>query len=125
MPKLTPGLWFWLFEGYASILHLDAPRRLPLPRAAHDRVGEAEFTVAVGANEHDVVADVDDERRRDIRPRAGWWRADPQQKRQGDQGSENVNQRGVDRLVVAGLDQCVPRRMQHRAAQHEIGRAHV
>ena len=52
------------------------------PEAAHDRVGETEVAVPVGAGQRDVVADVDHERRGQPRPGRRQRQADPQQQRQ-------------------------------------------
>ena len=86
--------------------------------AAHDRVGQAEFSVLVGAGQREVVADVDHQRGGDVGQRGRRRRADDEQQRQRHHRAEEVHQRGVEFLVAARLDQRVPARVQHRPAQH-------
>ena len=56
----------------AAAAERDEQRR----EAAHDRVGQAEVAVPVGADERDVVADVDHERRQQLGPGGGTGQAD-------------------------------------------------
>ena len=88
-------------------------------QAAGQRIDLAQISEAIGRDEEDVVADVENRGQHQVRPARGGRERQRQHERDAQQESDRVGGAEGHEPVIVALDQRIPRRMRQRRDQDD------